>query len=415
MVTGLLRAGHRVHAAGLDAVAAFDAASVAVVQGSRTTRRWLEQNTQLSPGQAGAMVSTARALRDHLPATRVALAAGEISAAHAQAVTSVVRLVGVEHAVAAEPILLPPAKRAEPSVVRRATAQLHAYLDPDAAERALERDYERRQVLLAVVGNRGYLQGVLDIESVETLQAALIPLMSLTGPADPRGAGQRRADALIDLARRALDAGEVPVLGAERPHLSVVVDADSLADGRGTVTLPWTGGSLPARSLRRWACDGRLSAVLARTLPSCSKPLSGRAAAGGAGVAGGAVAVDDAVAMVRLAPGWLPLAVGRTARTATPAIVRALKVRDGGCVHPGCARTAAFCDAHHVHHWIDGGATELSNMVLLCRHHHRTLHAHHWRIDPDPGTPGRFWITQRDGQQQPAQIAADRSPPLVPA
>ena len=39
---------------------------------------------------------------------------------------------------------------------------------------------------------------------------------------------------------------------------------------------------------------------------------------------------------------------------------------------PGC--TARRCDAHHVEHWIDGGATTLDNLVLLCRRHHRAVH-----------------------------------------
>jgi hypothetical protein len=58
--------------------------------------------------------------------------------------------------------------------------------------------------------------------------------------------------------------------------------------------------------------------------------------------------------------------VARSSRTVTPAQLTALQVRDGGCVHPGCTRTAAFCDAHHVQHWSQGGATDLSNLVLLC-------------------------------------------------
>jgi hypothetical protein len=51
-------------------------------------------------------------------------------------------------------------------------------------------------------------------------------------------------------------------------------------------------------------------------------------------------------------------------------------------------------------------------MVLLCRHHHRTLHAGHWTLTPDTGQPGRFWATTA-GWDQPAQTAADRSPPIL--
>jgi hypothetical protein len=34
-------------------------------------------------------------------------------------------------------------------------------------------------------------------------------------------------------------------------------------------------------------------------------------------------------------------------------------VRDGGCVFPGCDRPLAWCDAHHLWHWVDGGPTDL--------------------------------------------------------
>ena len=66
------------------------------------------------------------------------------------------------------------------------------------------------------------------------------------------------------------------------------------------------------------------------------------------------------------------LDVGRKTRTIPPLIRRALAVSDTGCRFPGC--TSRRCDAHHVHHWVDGGATRLDNLVLLCRRHHRAVH-----------------------------------------
>ena len=66
------------------------------------------------------------------------------------------------------------------------------------------------------------------------------------------------------------------------------------------------------------------------------------------------------------------LDVARKTRTVPPSIRRALQARDRSCRFPGC--TARRCDAHHVEHWIDGGATSLDNLVLLCRRHHRAVH-----------------------------------------
>lgn len=66
------------------------------------------------------------------------------------------------------------------------------------------------------------------------------------------------------------------------------------------------------------------------------------------------------------------LSVGRKTRAIPPPIRRALEFRDQGCRFPGC--TSKHCDAHHIEHWADGGETKLSNLVLLCRRHHRLLH-----------------------------------------
>ncbi len=338
LVTGLVRAGHRLVAAQLDAVGALDASGLPAASRHRSTARWVEARTRVGAGAAGGLVRQARAVRDHLPATRDALAAGQVSAQHVGAICHVVGLVGVEHARAAEPILLGLAKRADPGVVRRAAAHLHATLDAHAAQAALDRTYERRGVTLSVAHGRAYLDGVLDLEAAEVLQSALMPLMT-PGPGETRTAPQRRADALVDLARRALDTAALPALGGARPHLTVVVDAAALGSGRGAVTLPWTGAAVPVATVARWGCDARLT----------------------------------------------------------------------------------FCDAHHVVHWSAGGATDLDNLVLLCRHHHRTLHTGHWHLtrpehDDGPAEePVHNWVAVHpDGHTTPLQTATDRSPPLQP-
>ncbi len=73
---------------------------------------------------------------------------------------------------------------------------------------------------------------------------------------------------------------------------------------------------------------------------------------------------------------------------------RALEIRDQHrCAFPSCTHTR-FLDAHHIEHWVDGGATELDNLVLLCRRHHTFVHEYGYRIERDAqGTkfvaPGR--------------------------
>jgi hypothetical protein len=67
---------------------------------------------------------------------------------------------------------------------------------------------------------------------------------------------------------------------------------------------------------------------------------------------------------------------------------RALDARDGGCRFPGCSNTR-FVDAHHIHHWADGGETKLDNLVLLCRRHHRAVHELGFGVERD-GVRMRF-------------------------
>jgi hypothetical protein len=68
-----------------------------------------------------------------------------------------------------------------------------------------------------------------------------------------------------------------------------------------------------------------------------------------------------------------PLSVGRKTRTVPAAMRRALQARDGGCRFPGCTARQRI-DGHHIQHWARGGRTELSNLVQLCRYHHRLVH-----------------------------------------
>ncbi len=73
-----------------------------------------------------------------------------------------------------------------------------------------------------------------------------------------------------------------------------------------------------------------------------------------------------------------PLRMGRALRYANREQRRALAVRDGGCIFPGCSRPAHWCDAHHIDEWDHGGPTDIENMALLCRHHHRVTHRPGW-------------------------------------
>src|SRR5207244_7966843 len=109
------------------------------------------------------------------------------------------------------------------------------------------------------------------------------------------------------------------------------------------------------------------------------EPLSGAAAR--------RLACDaQVIPLVLGGPGEI-LDVGRASRTATPAIRRALRVRDRGCIGPGCDSPPAWTDAHHIRHWADGGPTSIENMCLLCSWHHDLVHHDGWTITMTGGRP----------------------------
>jgi Domain of unknown function (DUF222)/HNH endonuclease len=109
-----------------------------------------------------------------------------------------------------------------------------------------------------------------------------------------------------------------------------------------------------------------------------------------------------------------PLNVGRASRDASPAIRRALDVRDRGCAFPGCDRPPRWAVVHHIVHWADGGETSCGNCVLLCGHHHRVVHHDGWdvHIEPD-GLPSFYppkWIDPERAPRRNHRLTPHPSP-----
>jgi 5-methylcytosine-specific restriction endonuclease McrA len=157
--------------------------------------------------------------------------------------------------------------------------------------------------------------------------------------ADEVTPAQRRADALGLLAESALTSDLDRGSAGDRYQVVLHVEASSRGAAEqglsGTLELDHGAVDVSAETSRRICCDASVVAMRHDT--------------------------DGAV-----------LGVGRKIRTIPPSIRRALQARDRSCRFPGC--TARRCDAHHIDHWADGGATSLDNLVLLCRRHHRAVH-----------------------------------------
>jgi hypothetical protein len=155
--------------------------------------------------------------------------------------------------------------------------------------------------------------------------------------------------------------------------------------------------------------SGRCPDTVAELLADAARPADGGPVGAVGGIFDGpgvALPPSAALRIAELATTLLgtriPLAVGRTSRTATPAQRRALAARDKGCIIPGCAIPAEACQTHHVQDWAAGGNTDLPNLALLCWAHHRQVDLGMWTIvsaaeqdrvpPPEPGAPpGTPW------------------------
>ena len=363
-------------AAVLSTTREVDARGAAVATGAATTAAWLRGRLRQHPGAAKAEVALANALDTDQQATGAALAAGELSRAHAETIVTGIRALpaGVDYATRrkAESFLLEQAAQFHPQELARLCRHLVLRLDPDRGEQ-LEKDEAKqaaRQELTITHradGSRG-IRGTLTPENGELLDTALSalskPRPACDGTPDLRPPAQRRAEALIELIRSAVAADDMPEEGGEPVTVVVHTPLDYLqaltAGTRCHACGQHAGGTLPAAAT---FTDGTaLTPETARRL-GC----------------------DSFTVTALTNPDGNVLDIGRLTRTIPAAIRRALSVRDRGCAVPGCGRPPRWCHGHHIRHWAHGGPTALSNLVLLCGHHHRLIHHSGWqvRLKPD--------------------------------
>ncbi|WP_159096359.1 HNH endonuclease signature motif containing protein [Miniimonas sp. S16] len=97
-----------------------------------------------------------------------------------------------------------------------------------------------------------------------------------------------------------------------------------------------------------------------------------------------------------LNPEGQPVNIGRSERTYTGDLRRAVLVRDRHCQWPGCTLRATWCQVHHVQHWAHGGETNIANAITMCSRHHHDIHRDDIHITT---TPGGFVFTTARGDQ----------------
>ena len=305
--------------------------------GCPSTASWLAERCRLSWRQARGMVATAGTLSE-ISLTAASYSGGEIGSVRVR------QLVAAHNAhpdnyARDETLLLDVARTLTPRELRRAIEYWRQNLDHSSALDDANHAFTLRRLHVSpTFGGMARIDGDADSESATIIDAAL---RSITEPwakaGDERSPAQRRLDALIDICRAHLDHGDTPIIGGERPHISVIVDWQTLAGTDGAVGELDDGTVLHPETIRRLTCDAVVTPIVT-------------------------------------GPDSQPLDVGRATRTIPPAIRRALVAGDRGCMWKGCDRPASWCDAQHIIHWADGGVTAIYNLILLCRCHHRWVH-----------------------------------------
>jgi hypothetical protein len=294
----------------------------------------------IKPVEATRVLRSARRLRG-LPVTAAAALDGSLSAGAVQAivanVTDATAELFAEHEAELIPTLVPLCAGDVAAAMRTWAA-----LAEDALGLGEPAEPLSKVSLSSMLDGVWRLDGHLNPLDGEILDTALrLAAGSDDDTEAPRTPAQRRANALVNIAKRFLDHEEQPPARRNRPHVNVIVTRDDLEAGRGGECSD--GTVLDGPSLASLVCDSVWHRV----------------------VMAGSVILD----------------YGTATRTISPNLFNALVVRDRHCRFPGCDRPASWADAHHVVHVEDGGPTCPSNCVLLCRRHHVRLHRKGWSAE----------------------------------
>jgi hypothetical protein len=270
--------------------------------GTFGTKSWLHYKCNLAYSNASDQFEVARQL-GALPETKEAFADGEISYKHAAMIARTAEKLGDKMDAQAESILVNAAKELDPLRLRRLTLQLRHQLDADTVLEDANEAHESRFLSLSqTLDGVFYLNGRFDAEGGAILQTALNAVSGPPAPDDKRTPRQRRADAAVELARRQLDQGDLPEVGGQRPHLSVIVEMSTLAKqpGAPAAELEW-GGPIPAETARRLACDAAITPILYDS--ESNQPRADKTTRTISGSQRKALAVRDRGCRVRVATG----------------------------------------------------------------------------------------------------------------
>jgi hypothetical protein len=330
--------------------------------GVKSCAHWLNWKCGFSLGAAREKVRVARAL-EQFPKIATAMADGRLSYFKVRELTRVAEAGNEDYLL--NIALCGTATHVEETVrgYRRAL---------DAAELDREAVQQRDQSLwwhtepdgsMVIRGRLPAEVGALFVQALQAAEDSLpipknVPAGTFSDSEDLHRSRKRRVEALAVMAESFLAGGPKDLSGADRQQIVVHVDAETLQHRCAGRCELEQGPSIAAETARRLACDASVLRILENEKGE-------------------------------------PLDVGRKTRTIPPAIRRALQARDRGCRFPGC-RFQRYVDGHHVRHWVDGGETKLSNLLSLCRFHHRLLHEGKFEIQALDD--GAFRFVRADGR-----------------
>ena len=326
--------------------------------GSVSMTAWLRHHCRMSNRDAAALVHRGRFL-DKFAAVAEAACDGVLSAGHLNALRAVTKP-PVEAVMAVQqgeivaiiaPLSVADAEQAAGLWRQRAEAIVDL---PEPVEP--EHQLRTARTVDGLVG-----RFVLDDNAAVQFEQAIRTASTWDGKADTRENSRRSADALVEVCAFFNANHTRPGTPRRRPHVEVIVDADTLA----STPLAWTTD-------HAWV-----------------------------GVATTDMLLCDCVIHRVMRAGEAILSYGRATRTVPTDLFRAVAARDGGCRFPGCDRPVSWCDAHHIHWWRHLGLTELENLVLLCNRHHHLVHRHNLHLKLLPNA--HLHITFPDGTVRTSQ------------
>src|SRR5579859_3212064 len=290
-------------------------------EGFATPLEWIRMTCKMTSAQAADRVAVGEQMAA-MPESVQALEAGEIGFAHLMVMARTAQALKRSRTATTfdEQAILAMARESTAGRLYYDCQHLRHAHDPQGYA-ADEAEAVEARTLEIKGGGNGFVtvKGMLDSAGAAAVRKALEPLARRLGKDDKRERPQRLADALVELAG-----------GARPAQLQVTTSIETLMGLAGAPAAEMEF-SLPisAKTVERMACDCSVVRVL---LDADSAVIDG----------------------------------GQATRKISPAMRRGLNARDGGCRWPGCDRPACWSEGHHLWHWIDGGATELGNLVLLC-------------------------------------------------